>query len=160
MGSGLSIELGHDSLYESNLRELERILTHIKMQDRELTELDLSNRFLGFGGARVSAEPLARARTLTHLNLSYNQLGGTPQKKKYGRPRPAAPPQNTEEIGIPYIADALARNSALIYLNLAGNNLGAKGMHNVSQMLRKNKRLEELILYNNGIGTYLPTIVW
>mmetsp|Transcript_142334 Transcript_142334/g.248202 ORF Transcript_142334/g.248202 Transcript_142334/m.248202 type:complete len:444 (-) Transcript_142334:597-1928(-) len=152
MGSGLSIEMGHDSLYESNLRELEGLLTRVKMQDKELTEVDLSNRFLGFGGARVAAEPLARARNLQRLNLSYNNLGGVPQKKKYGRPRPQKEAHEKEEIGMPYIADALARNTSLVYLNLSGNNLCASGLHCVSQMLRKNKQLEELVLFNNNIG--------
>lgn len=46
-------------------------------QDREVTSLDLSNRFLGVAGARLAAEPLARAKALTRLNLSYNELGVT-----------------------------------------------------------------------------------
>ena len=61
-----------------------------------------------------------------------------PQKKKYGRPRPqkaaASPVAEKEEIGMPYIADALARNTSLVCLNLAGNNLCASGLHCVSQV--------------------------
>ena len=51
--------------------------------------MDLSNRFLGFGGARVAAEPLARARDLQRLNLSYNHLG-VPQRT--ATPYPFPPP--------------------------------------------------------------------
>lgn len=150
MGTGLSVELGHDSLHETNLTELQQALQHVRLQDRETSNLDLSNRFLGLSGSRVAAEALARAKHLLKLNLSYNQLGGPLKKKTHGRPRTAESP--AEEIGMLYIAEAMARNTVLLSLNLAGNNLDLNGTHAAAQMLRKNKTLEELVLYNNSIN--------
>eukprot|EP00994_Dinema_validum_P007186 NODE_575_length_1536_cov_68.047747_g420_i0.p1 GENE.NODE_575_length_1536_cov_68.047747_g420_i0~~NODE_575_length_1536_cov_68.047747_g420_i0.p1 ORF type:complete len:446 (-),score=98.88 NODE_575_length_1536_cov_68.047747_g420_i0:120-1457(-) len=148
MGQGLSVELGHDGLHEQNLRELQGFLSKLKLQDKNTTEIDLSNHYLGLRGAQVAAEPLARSKNLTSLNLSYNNLG-PPIKKKKGRQNRAddAP----VEIGMPYLADPLAKNTSLTYLNLAGNNLGFDGTHCVANILRANSTLEEVSLFNNNI---------
>ena len=42
-----------------------------------------------------------------------------------------------------------------MYLNLAGNNSGAQGMHHVLQMLRNNRCPEESLLFNNRMGICL-----
>ena len=42
-----------------------------------------------------------------------------------------------------------------MYLNLAGNNSRAQGMHHVLQMLRNNRCFEESMLFNNRMGICL-----
>eukprot|EP00906_Rhabdomonas_costata_P037220 RCo052332 len=160
MGAGLSTQLEYNSLYQQNLDELEVYLRKVRCQDKGLTELDVSNRFLGVQGARAASEAIARAKYLRSLNCSYNNLGNPPKKKRTGRlvggPAAAADesfsPAAANDVGMPYLADGLAQNSSLTYLNLAGNNLELRGAQAVATFLRQNSTLKELVLFNNNIG--------
>jgi len=133
---GLSGDGGERPLGDTEARELQEALARLTNQDPTLGTLDLAGRPLGPRGCRLAAEPLARALHLTHLDLSHTSIG----------------PRGPLEGGIRYVARALAQNTTLRSVNLAGNGLGRRGMEAVSRMVRLTVSLREVGLFNNAIG--------
>ncbi|KAH6601384.1 hypothetical protein BASA50_001654 [Batrachochytrium salamandrivorans] len=105
-------------------------LAHVLKLNTTLVRLDLTNNSIKNGGVYIGSS-LKANRTLTHLNLSDNQMG--PESGKA-------------------IATMIADNTSLTTVLLRGNNLGDKEASYISDALKQNSTLEVLDLSYNQIG--------
>jgi hypothetical protein len=83
-----------------------RLLCTVPFKDTTVTHLDVSRKKLGPEGAIVVARYLKGNKTLTKLNLSFNEIGGW-----------------QGEEGVCALAEALRRNHVLEYLDVSTNRL-------------------------------------
>ena len=98
-----------------------------------LTSLNLMSNNIGAEGAKALADALASGRSvLNSLSLAENDIGPT---------------------GATAIAEALKLGMAVLKkLVLSSNSIKDEGAIAISESLKTNKTLEELNLFNNGIG--------
>jgi hypothetical protein len=92
-----------------------------KKDNKTLTTLNLSNKWIDDESALIIAEFLENNATLTTLNLSINQIGAK---------------------GANAIAEALKTNATLTTLNLSNNQIGVEGANAIAESLKDNKTLK------------------
>jgi len=95
-----------------------------------LTNLDLSDNWIGDSGAKALSDVLQVNATLKKLRLSSTKIGVK---------------------GTQYICEALARNNTLTSLDFSFNNIGGAGALFFSEALQSNKALNDLNLNHTQV---------
>ncbi len=118
-----------------------------------LTELNLAKNKLSGTDAAIIGLAISTNRALTSLNISNNRIGalvppdgwetgfnnnGQQGFKPTGGEWTTTPPDGAKPEGVIALADAIKNNRALTTLNLAANDLGAKGAKHVAEAIKVN----------------------
>jgi hypothetical protein len=110
--------------------DLDAIIEKLKSGDRELTKLDLRNKYIGPTYAKKLAEAIKGNTVLQHLTLGGNQIG---------------------DVGAEELAEAIKGNTVR-HLDLGGNQIGDVGAEKLAEAIKGNTALENLSLNYNKIG--------
>lgn len=97
-----------------------------------LTNLNLSENFLGNEECILLSATLPSMFTLKELDLSFNDV---------------------HAVGARHLADALRFNEAIDYLNLGGNHIQDNGCGDIADALKSNETLTTLVLAANDLTT-------
>jgi Ran GTPase-activating protein (RanGAP) involved in mRNA processing and transport len=108
-----------------------QFLARVLRENRTLTEIDLSYNQIADVGAQEIAEALSENRTLTKIALSHNQIA---------------------DVGAQAIADALSKNRTLTEIDLSHNQIADVGAQEIADALSKNRTLTEIDLSHNQIA--------
>jgi ankyrin repeat protein len=92
---------------------------------------------------------LANNTRLTYLDVSDNELGGIKLDNVLVLSKGAD--------GLQLIAEALARNQTLLYLNMLGNNIGKFAMKAFGEMLAKNRTLSRFLIGDLEVNDQLES---
>ena len=107
------------------------MIASILMQNKTVTELNLSSNQIGDDGIEKLANALRVNNTLQNLDVSNNKIGNR---------------------GVESLANALKENKTLKSIDLGSNKIGDIGMEELANALIVNKSLKNLDVSNNNIG--------
>jgi Ran GTPase-activating protein (RanGAP) involved in mRNA processing and transport len=117
--------------WEANDEFIINSLTRLLVNDKTLTALNLSQKYMGAAGAQLLAEALRHNTTLTTLDLERNQMDDEDAQS---------------------LAEALRHNTTLTTLDLRGNQMGPAGVQSLAEALQHNTTLTALNLEENWIN--------
>jgi Ran GTPase-activating protein (RanGAP) involved in mRNA processing and transport len=121
----------------------EALAAYLKTNHCTLKTLRLSCADLDDGETALFMEALQENKSITHVDLSHNMIGGIGEKSAFIH--------SNSTSGGAAIAKAITSNSTLLHLDLSWNKLGPASAIHLGQALRLNNTLLYLNLAYNGI---------
>lgn len=123
--------------------------------------LDLCGKCKDIIDLKKAFNTLDENTTITHINLSFNELGTTSMKyisKKLKKNKTlkelSLSNNNIDNEGAQYIGEFLEINNTLELLDLDYNFIGKKGANYIANALEKNTTLTILSLWDNSLANY------